>query len=77
MATAYVGGDKASWLKQAYNRSYEKHPKIKAIVYLDTDEPFITAATAGLATRQAGRRLGPADVPEHRRSRPKFQGTIP
>ena len=43
MATAYLGGDKASWLKQAYKQSYERFPKIWGIMYLDTDEPNITA----------------------------------
>ena len=44
MATAYLGGDKAQWLKQAYKGSYEKHPSIWGIMYLDTDEPNVTAA---------------------------------
>jgi hypothetical protein len=39
LATDYLGGDKASWLKQAYQLSYRKYPKIRAIMYLDTDEP--------------------------------------
>jgi hypothetical protein len=39
LATDYLGGDKARWLKQAYQGSYEKHPSIWAIMYLDTDEP--------------------------------------
>ena len=39
LATDYLGGDKARWLKQAYEGSYEKHPSIWAIMYLDTDEP--------------------------------------
>lgn len=36
----YKGGNKAQWIKNVYNRAYYKHPKVKAIVYLDTDEPF-------------------------------------
>ena len=44
LATAYLGGDKAKWLKQAYKGSYEKHPSIWGIMYLDTDEPNVTAA---------------------------------
>ena len=43
LATDYLGGDKATWLKQAYTRSYERHPKIWAIMYLDTDEPHLIA----------------------------------
>jgi hypothetical protein len=43
MATAYLGGDKAGWLKQAYKQSYENHPKIRGIMYLDTDVPHVTA----------------------------------
>jgi len=44
LATNYLGGNKSKWLKQAYKRSYEKHPKIRAIMYLDTDQPAILAA---------------------------------
>ena len=44
MATHYLGGDKAQWLKQAYKVSYENHPKVRAIMYLDTDEPNRIAA---------------------------------
>ena len=39
LATDYLGGDKAAWLKSAYLGSYKKHPKLWAIMYLDTDEP--------------------------------------
>jgi hypothetical protein len=39
LATDYLGGNKANWLKQAYVGSYKKHPSIWAIMYLDTDEP--------------------------------------
>jgi hypothetical protein len=76
MATGYEGGDKANWLHRAYSRAYEKHRKIKAIVYLDTDEPFISAA-------QPDWRLvkpddGSALLTYHNiAARPKFQGTIP
>jgi hypothetical protein len=43
MATGYEGGDKALWLKKAYKVSYERFPKIRGIMYLDTDQP----ATSG------------------------------
>ena len=66
LATAYEGGNKASWLKSAYVGSYKKHPKIKAIMYLDTDEPACHGTPAGLAPGQAGRRLRAGDVPVDR-----------
>jgi hypothetical protein len=39
MASHYRGGDKARWLKEGYVKAYRKHPKVAAIMYLDTDEP--------------------------------------
>jgi hypothetical protein len=39
VASHYKGGNKAEWIKKAYNRAYNKHPYVKALVYLDTDEP--------------------------------------
>lgn len=37
--SAHKGGDKAYWIKALYNRAYYKHPYVKGIIYLDTDEP--------------------------------------
>jgi hypothetical protein len=39
LASHFRGGDKASWLRNAYSLAYRKHPRIKGIMYLDTDEP--------------------------------------
>ena len=40
MATHYLGGDKAQWFEQAYKGSYDTHPSVRGIMYLDTDEPY-------------------------------------
>ena len=37
----YLGGDKAKWITDFYNRAWYKHPNIKGIVYLDTDHPHL------------------------------------
>jgi hypothetical protein len=39
MATNHIGGNKARWLEQAYDHAYRKLPRVKGIMYLDTDEP--------------------------------------
>jgi hypothetical protein len=76
LATAYLGGDKAQWLKQAYERAYEKHPAVWAIMYLDTDEPHLTA------NQPDWRLVKPDDGSALRTyqaiaSSRRFQGTIP
>ena len=38
-ASHYRGGNKATWIKNVYNRAYYKYPWVKGIIYLDTDEP--------------------------------------
>ena len=35
----HKGGNKAAWIKQGYNNVYKRFPRVKAIMYLDTDEP--------------------------------------
>ena len=75
LATAYLGGDKARWLKQAYERAYEKHPKVWAIMYLDTDEPH------RIANQPDWRLVKPDDGSALRMyqsiaSNRRFQGTI-
>lgn len=34
-----VGGDRATWLREGYSAAYERWPRIKALIYLDTDQP--------------------------------------
>ena len=75
LATDYLGGDKARWLKQAYEGSYEKHPSIWAIMYLDTDEPH------RIANQPDWRLVKPDDGSALRMyqsiaSNRRFQGTI-
>ena len=41
LGTHWKGGDKGAWIREAYMRSYKKHPYIKGITYLETDEPHI------------------------------------
>lgn len=33
------GGDRATWLRDGYAAVYDRWPRIKALVYLDTDQP--------------------------------------
>lgn len=76
LATDYLGGDKAQWLKQAYELSYRKHPKVQAIMYLDTDEPH------RIAGQPDWRLIKPDDGSAMRMyqkiaSNRRFQGTLP
>ena len=41
VASHYQGGNKARWIKSGYLTVYKRHPKVKAIMYLDTDEPHL------------------------------------
>jgi hypothetical protein len=34
-----AGGDRAAWLRDGYAAVYDRWPRIKALVYLDTDQP--------------------------------------
>jgi hypothetical protein len=75
LATDYLGGDKARWLKQAYVGSYKRYPSIWAIMYLDTDIPHLTA------NQPDWRLVKPDDGSALRMyqtiaSSPRFQGTI-
>ena len=36
VGTGYKGGDKGNWVETLYKRAYWKHPKVKAMVYLET-----------------------------------------
>ena len=33
------GGDKAKWIRRGYNLVWKRFPKVKAIMYLDSDQP--------------------------------------
>ncbi len=39
VASHFRGGNKAKWLKGGYLKAYNKHPRIKGILYLDTNVP--------------------------------------
>ena len=36
VASNHVGGNKAAWIKDGYLKTYQKQPRVKAILYLDT-----------------------------------------
>ena len=76
MATAYLGGDKASWLKQAYKQSYEKHPKIWASCTSTRTSPIVTAGQPDwrLVKPDDGSAL---QMYQFIASSRRFQGTIP
>ena len=38
-ASHYRGGNKAGWLRNGYQKIYDRFPRVKAILYLNTDEP--------------------------------------
>jgi hypothetical protein len=38
-ASHWKGGDKAAWIRNGYEAVYKRWPRIKALLYLDTDEP--------------------------------------
>jgi len=69
VGTGYLGGDKGKWVEALYKRAYWKHPKVKAIVYLQ-------------AARQPDWRLHIGDdgrgLKAYRKiaNNPKFQGKI-
>ena len=33
------GGDKARWIRRGYQQVWQRYPKVKAIMYLDSDQP--------------------------------------
>ncbi len=37
VSSNHEGGNKARWIRKGYARTYERWPKVKAIVYLDVD----------------------------------------
>jgi hypothetical protein len=39
VASHYKGGNKARWIRNGYLKTYRKFPKVKAILYLDTNQP--------------------------------------
>jgi mannan endo-1,4-beta-mannosidase len=39
VGSSHKGGDKARWIRNGYHKTFERYPKVKAIMYLDTDEP--------------------------------------
>jgi hypothetical protein len=41
MGSHFRGGDKARWLKDAYGIAYRRFPRIKGMMYLDTNEPHL------------------------------------
>jgi beta-mannanase len=41
LASHFKGGDKAQWIRRGYKKTRLRWPRIKAILYLDTDEPHI------------------------------------
>jgi len=43
VASGDAGGSKARWIKQGYKKAYKKYPRIKGIMWLDTNEPHIEA----------------------------------
>ena len=40
----HKGGNKAAWIKRGYNNVFKRFPRVKAILYLDTDEPHRAVA---------------------------------
>jgi beta-mannanase len=40
-ASHWKGGDKARWLSTGYERIYDRFPRVKAIMYLNTDQPHV------------------------------------
>jgi hypothetical protein len=41
VASHFRGGNKAAWIKKGYLSTFRKYPKIKAALYLDTNQPQI------------------------------------
>jgi hypothetical protein len=41
LASHFKGGDKAAWIRRGYKKVRERWPRIKAIAYLDTDQPHL------------------------------------
>lgn len=39
VASDWLGGNKARWIRNGYMKAYKQHKKVKAIMYLDTNVP--------------------------------------
>jgi hypothetical protein len=39
LASNHRGGDKAKWIRSGYEKVYAEFPRVKAILYLNTDQP--------------------------------------
>ena len=40
----HKGGNKATWIRRGYLKTFAKYPKVKAIMYLDTDKPHLNVS---------------------------------
>ncbi|CAN5790791.1 hypothetical protein BH23CHL8_BH23CHL8_09940 [soil metagenome] len=39
LASHFKGGNKANWIRKGYNTTYDRWPRVKAVMYLNTDDP--------------------------------------
>jgi mannan endo-1,4-beta-mannosidase len=75
-ASHFKGGDKAKWIRAGYKAAYDRWPKLKAIVYLDTK------TSGGFVRHPDWRLVKPADgsakdAYAEIAALERFQGTIP
>mgnify|MGYP001817889417 CR=1 FL=1 len=41
------GGDKATWIKRGYLKTFARYPKVKTIMYQDADKPHLNVSHPG------------------------------
>jgi hypothetical protein len=76
MASHFRIGNKARWIRNGYQRVYERWPRVKAIMYLDSRQPNIEN---GHPDWRLVRPKDPSAIEAYKdiAARPQFQGNLP